>query len=232
MLTRMASYVLVHGGFVGGGYWSDVAQLLEKDGHRVDVVQQLPSAGRDPTVLGDLQADADLVRQAIEAVGDRVVLVGHSYGGMVITELADHPAVSHSVYLAAFWPQRGQSVMDMLASGPPLAWASVQDDGTLRVSDDLELLRQTLCADVDRDRAEPELRRMVPQSLSSVASPSSAPDRGHPTTYIICELDQALPPAAQEQMAAAADHVQRLPSSHQPMSSMPEQLAAVLGQVK
>jgi hypothetical protein len=72
---------------------------------------------------------------------------------------------------------------------------------------------------------------MVPQSLSSVASPSSAPDRGHPTTYIICELDQALPPAAQEQMAAAADHDQRLPSSHQPMSSMPEQLAAVLGQV-
>jgi hypothetical protein len=85
--------------------------------------------------------------------------------------------------------------------------------------------------DVDRDRAEPELRRMLPQSLSSAASPSTAPDRGHPTTYIICEQDQAVPPAVQEQMAAAADHVQRLPSSHQPMSSMPERLAAVLAQV-
>ena len=101
----------------------------------------------------------------MEAVGDRVVLVGHSYGGMVITELADHPAVAHSVYVAAAWPQRGQSMMDIMAAGPPLTWASPQDDGTARVSDDLELLRQTLCGDVDRDRAEPELRRMLPAVL-------------------------------------------------------------------
>jgi pimeloyl-ACP methyl ester carboxylesterase len=227
----MSNFVLVHGGFVGGWYWAEVAQRLEKAGHCVDVVEQLPSTGSDPTTLGDLSADATVVRQYVENVGEPVVLVGHSYGGMVITELADHPGVAHSVYVAAVWPSRGQSMMDMLAGGPPLTWAAPHDDGTLRTTDDLDLLRQTLCADVDKQQAEAELRRMMPASIASATSPSSAPDRQHPTTYIICEHDQALPPAAQEQMAAAADHVERLASSHQPMTSMPDQLAAALNRV-
>jgi hypothetical protein len=108
---------------------------------------------------------------------------------------------------------------------------SPHDDGTLRTTDDLALLRQTLCADVDEQRAYANLRRLLPQSISSVTAPSTAPDRGHPTTYIICERDQAIPPAAQEQMAAAADHKRRLPSSHQAMTSMPDALADILGQV-
>lgn len=227
----MTNFVLVHGGFVGGWYWSEVAQRLEKAGHRVDVVEQLPSVGLDPATLGDLAADAAVVRRLVDGVGEPVVLVGHSSGGMVITELADHPSVAHSVYLAALWPQRGQSLMDMFAGGPPLTWAAPQNDGTLTVTDDLELLRQTLCADVDKQRAEAELRRMMPQSIASATAASSAPDRGHPTTYIICEQDQAIPPAAQEQMAAAADHVERLASSHQPMVSMPDELAMTLGRV-
>jgi pimeloyl-ACP methyl ester carboxylesterase len=204
---------------------------LEKAGHRVDVVTQLPSSGPDPATLGDLAADAAVVRQYVESIGEPVVLVGHSYGGMVITELADHPGVAHSVYVAATWPSRGQSMMDMLAGGPPLTWVAPHDDGTLRVTDDLDLLRQTLCADVEKEQAEAELRRMMPVSIAAASSPSSAPDRRHPTTYIICEHDRALPPAAQEQMAAAADHVERLASSHQPMTSMPDELAAALGRV-
>jgi pimeloyl-ACP methyl ester carboxylesterase len=62
---------------------------------------------------------------------------GHSYGGMVITELADHPSVAHTVYLSAFWPQRGQSVSDMLGGGPLLSWIVPHDNGTLAVTDDL-----------------------------------------------------------------------------------------------
>src|SRR5690349_19852814 len=107
----MSNYVLVHGAFVGGGYWRDVAALLERDGHQVDVVAQLPSTGPEPTALGDLKADTDCVRTMVESVGGPVVLVGHSYGGMVLTELADHRAVAHAVYLTAFWPTKGQSVM-------------------------------------------------------------------------------------------------------------------------
>ncbi|MCW0212000.1 MAG: alpha/beta hydrolase [Pseudonocardia sp.] len=227
----MSNFVLVHGGWVGGWYWADVARILQKAGHRVDVVEQLPSAGTDPAALGDLAADAAVVRQYVERVGAPVVLVGHSYGGMVITELAGHPAVSHSVYLAAMWPQRGQSALDLFAGGPLPTWFGPHEDGTLRVTDDLAVLRQVLCADVDPDRADADLRRMTPQSASSATSPSSAPDRGHPTTYIICEDDRALPPAAQEQLASAADFVERLPTSHQPMVAMPDGLAAILARV-
>ena len=224
--------MLVHGAFAGGWIWRDTAARLQKKGHRVDVIEQLPSAGRDPATLGDLQADVECVRRAVEAVGQPVVLVGHSYGGMVLTELADHPAVAHAVYLSAFWPMRSQSVMDLLGDGPLPNWLVPRDDGTVQVTDDIEVARQVECADVEPERAAENLRRMVPQSMSSFASPSSAPDCSHPTTYIICEQDQAVPPAAQEQMAAAADNVERLPCSHQAMVSMPDQLVALLAGVR
>jgi pimeloyl-ACP methyl ester carboxylesterase len=228
----MTNYVLVHGAFVGGSYWRDVAALLEKEGHRVDIVEQMPSAGTDRAALGDLREDTDWVRQTVESVGQPVVLVGHSYGGMVITELADHPAVAHAVYLSAFWPKRGQSVVDLLGGGPLPDWLILRDDGTLEMTDDVEVRRQIECGDVEPERAAEILRGMVPQSVSSFAAPSTAPDRLHPTTYIICEQDQAVPPVAQEQWAAAADNVVRLPSSHQAMLSMPDRLAAVLAQVR
>lgn len=228
----MTNYVLVPGGFVGGWYWRETAALLEKDGHQVHVVEQMPSAGRDPASLGDLHADADHVRQVVEEVGEPVVLVGHSYGGMVITEFADHPAVAHTVYLSAFWPQRGQSLADLLGDGPLPSWIVPHENGTVTVTDDVEVAHQALCADLDRDRAVEDLRRLLPQSVSSMGTPSSAPNRKHPTTYIVCEYDNALPVAAQEQMAAAADRVERLPSSHQPMASMPDKLAATLAGVR
>jgi pimeloyl-ACP methyl ester carboxylesterase len=231
-LGGMSNYVLVHGAFVGGWIWRDTAALLEKEGHRVDVVEQMPSAGLDTATLGDLQADVDCVRRAVEAVGQPVVLVGHSYGGMILTELADHPAVAHAVYLSAFWPERGQSVMDLLGDGPLPNWLVPGDYSTVQITDDIEVARQVECADVDPERAAENLRRLVPQSISSFAAPSTAPDRRHPTTYIICEQDQAVPPAAQEQMAAAADNVERLPSAHQAMVSMPDRLAALLAGVR
>jgi pimeloyl-ACP methyl ester carboxylesterase len=227
----MTNFVLVHGGFVGGWYWRETAALLEKDGHRVHVVDQMPSAGRDPARLGDLREDAETVRQVVAAVGEPVVLVGHSYGGMVITELADHPAVAHTVYLSAFWPQRGQSLNDMLGEGPLPSWIVPHDNGTATVTDDLAVAREALCADLDPERAAEELRRLIPQSISSMATPSSAPDRKHSTTYIICEQDKAIPVAVQAQMATAADRVERLPASHQPMASMPDKLAETLARV-
>jgi pimeloyl-ACP methyl ester carboxylesterase len=201
----MTNYVLVHGGFVGGWYWSEVAERLRMAGHRVEVIEQLPSAGTDPAPA-DLAADAEVVKQAVERVGEPVVLVGHSYAGMVITELADHPAVAHRVY-------------------------SPHDDGTVRATDDLEQLRQKMCADVDKPRAYSILRRFQPQSAASLTAPSTAPDRDHPTTYIICEKDQAILAATQEQMAAFANSSHRLPSAHQPMTSMPDELADVLSRV-
>lgn len=154
-------------------------------------------------------------------------LVGHSYAGMVITELADHPAVRHSVYVAAFWPDRGQSAMDMLGGDVP-EFLVLHDDGTFGFTDDFEVVRSTLFADIDEGRAAQIHRRLLPQSVSSITTSSTAPERTHPTTFVITERDQAVPPAAQEAMAQRADHVVRLPTSHTPMFAAPEELASII----
>ena len=148
---------------------------------------------------------------------------------MVLAELADHPEVRHSVYVAALRPERGQSIADMLGGVIP-DWMVVRpDDGVVEVSRDADLVRRMLCADVDHDRF---LRDVYPHyvgtSMQSLADASSAPAAGHETTYVVCEQDQAVPPAAQEAMSSAADRVERLPSSHSPLLSMPQRLADVL----
>src|SRR3954453_16501445 len=119
----MTNYILVHGAFVDGSYWNDVAKNLEGDGHGVHVIERLPSSGRDPSTLGDLAADVDALRAAIKQSDHPVVLVAHSGAGAAVTELADDPSVSHTVYLTALVPERGQSVMDVLtAAGGPSDW--------------------------------------------------------------------------------------------------------------
>ena len=230
-MPTMGTYLLVHGGFAGGWYWAEVARSLEQLGHRALVIDQLPSAGPDPLQLEGLRADADAVRRALDEAGEPVVLVGHSLAGVVIGEVADHPSIVHTVYVGAFWLPRGTSLMKILGAGPPPDWWFVRDDGVAQVSDDVEVVRQALCADVDPQLAEAAVRRLVLQSLASLTTPTTAPDRYHPTTYIILDNDQVIPPSIQEQMAAAADHIEHLPSSHQPMTSMPDRLAQALSRL-
>jgi pimeloyl-ACP methyl ester carboxylesterase len=122
-------------------------------------------------------------------------------------------------------------VLDLLGEMPPLEWIVMRDDAAAEVSDDVELVRQALCAELDPERAAEVHRKFVLQSVSSLASPSTAPNRGHPTTYIICEKDQAIPPSAQEAISAQADHVVRVPTSHNPQFSIPEEVAGILASV-
>jgi hypothetical protein len=148
---------------------------------------------------------------------------------MVLAELADHPSVRHSVYVAALRPRRGQSIADMLGGEIPNWMVVRHDDGVVQVCDDPEVVRQAVCADVEQERFLRDVYpRYVPTSLRSFADASSAPTARHATTYVVCEADQALPPAAQEAMSSTADRVERLPSSHAPMLAMPERLAQVL----
>ncbi len=221
----MSTLVAVHGAFAGGYYWQDVVDRLEQQGHTTAIIERLPSHGADADSLGDLTADADHVRRVIEQIDGPVVLAGHSYGGMVITELADHPAVRHSIYVAAFWPDRGQSVSDMLGGALP-DWIVADDDGTVRVGDASPVI-EALGADVDVGRATDIHRRSQPMAMAALATPSTAPERAHTTTYVITEQDQAVPPPAQEAMAQRADRVVRLPTSHWVMFAAPDELAAV-----
>lgn len=226
----MTAYVLVHGGCTDGWYWGETAARLEKDGHRVSVAE-LPSTGTDPSELGGLADDVAHVRRLVDEAAAPVVLVGHSSGGLVLTELADHPGVAHAVYLAAFWPGPGQSLLDLFGDGPLPGWAVLRDDGTVQITDAVEVALPLLCAELPTDRV-PEWRRHCLLSPSSyLATPATAPPRNHPVTYVVLERDRAVPPEAQEAMAAQADHVRRTPTSHQVMLADPDGLAELLGQI-
>jgi len=223
----MSSYVLVHGGFGGGWVWDDVAERLASDGHRLHVVDRLPSAGTDPRSLGDMTADADHVRQMLDELDEPAVLVGHSYSGMVITELADHPKVRHSVYLCALWPQRGQSALNLMGDALPPSFFA-RDDGAMQITEDFDVAWQAFCPDMDRAAAERMISRSVLQSYSSAITPSPAPDRAHPATYIIATGEPDGSVVAQESRAARADHVTRIPAAHMAQLSRPDEVAAAL----
>lgn len=222
--------LLVHGGWAGAWVWEPLLEPLRARGVDAEAIERLPSVGDDPAALGDLDDDADCVRAAIDRIGAPVVLCGQSYGGMVITEVADHPAVVHSVYLAALWPQRGQSVFDLFGGELP-DWIDVREDDTMTLTGDVERARQVLCRDLDPERWPEFHARMRPQSAASGRTPSTAPARRHPTTYVICDHDEAIPVEAQEAWATAADHSARLDTAHMPQLSAPEVLADALARI-
>lgn len=222
--------LLVHGGFCQGWVWDDTIAALHAAGHRAEA-PDLPSSGATADGLGDLHADVRAVTAVLDrldGIDEDVVLVGHSGGGMVLAELADHPRVSRSVYVAALWPQQGQSLADLLGGQFP-DWMTMREDGTVQVADQPDLVHEAVCHDVDHGRFLAEVYpRYVLTSLSSIGTPSTAPPPSHPSRYVVCEDDRAVPPEAQEAMAGAADDVHRLPSSHSPLLSMPRQLADII----
>lgn len=120
--------------------------------------------------------------------------------------------------------------MDIFGDGPLPGWVVPRDDGTLAIS---EAVREALCADLDRERAAELHSHVVLQSAASWRSPSTAPDRAHPTTYMICEQESVncIPVPAQEAMSANADNVVRLPSAHFAQLSIPDDLAEALGRI-
>lgn len=225
----MTGYVLVHGGFADGWYWGETAGLLEKEGHRVHIAE-LPSTGADPAALGGLAEDVAEVRRLVAAAGEPVVLVGHSYSGMVLTELAGDPGVAHSVYVSAFWPARGQTLMDLFHG--PSDWIVPTDDGTaIGVTTDVARAAEVLCADLDPAQVPDWHAHLMYSSAAVLGTPSTAPDRMHPATYVVLEKDAAIPPDSQEAMAKQADHVVRMATAHVPQLTDPDGLAAILTRI-
>jgi pimeloyl-ACP methyl ester carboxylesterase len=222
--------LLIHGGWAGAWVWEPLFEPLRRRGIDAEAIERLPSVGDDPAALGDLDDDADYLRAAIDRIGAPVVLCGQSYGGMVVTEVADHPGVVHSVYLAALWPQRGQSVFDLFGGELP-DWILARDDDSLMLTSDAERAHQVLCADLDAARWAGFHARMLLQSQASARTPSTAPARSHPATYVICNRDEAVPVEAQEAWAAGSDHTVRLDTAHLPQLSAPEVLAEILARI-
>jgi pimeloyl-ACP methyl ester carboxylesterase len=232
-MTVEPTLLLVHGAWGGGWNWDPMLEPLHERGVHVDVIERLPSAGTDPAKLGDLASDAEHVRARLDDSSGPVVLCGFSYGGMVITEVADHTAISHSIYLAAFWPPEGKSLLDLaLAGGETLpSWIVDCADGSLAITDDLEVARQALAGDLSPDDAASIQEQCVFQSAAAFAAPSSAPPRTHPVTYVLCTEDEAIPTPAQEAMSTAADSTIRIQSAHMVQFSCTEELADALAGV-
>jgi pimeloyl-ACP methyl ester carboxylesterase len=213
--------VLVHGAWHGSWCWDPLlAELtaLGRPAHAVD----LPSASAPEYAL---EADAKVVREKVGSVDGPVLLLGHSYGGIVVSQAAVGARnVARLVYLAAFQIEEGESLLSTLGQEvPPGMEVSVPvlDDSADR-----------FYADVPAESARDALSRLRPHSTQSwLDGQVGAAWRDIPSTFLLCERDRALSPALQEQMAARADEVRRLDTGHSPFLSAPGELAALLDEI-
>ena len=217
-----ASLLLVHGAWHGSWCWEPLRDALGDD-VRVHTVD-LPSVGDDPAALGDLYADAAAVRGALQEVDGPVVVVGHSYGGAVVTEaVTTDSGVAHLVYLCAFQLDVGDSLLDTVGGQAP-PWWDVREQ-VIGVIGPERVFYNGVPDELTRD----SVARVALQSRASVEQPlTNAGWRHTPSTYVVCEEDQAIPVFAQEAMSSRAGEVLRLPSGHSPFLSHPAELAALL----
>ena len=216
------SIVLVHGGFVDGSGWAAVYKQLRHEGHDVIVVQ-------NPTL--SLADDAAVTRRAIAAAPGPVLLVGHSYGGAVITEAGNDPKVAGLVYVAAFVPDKGESVQALIkdpppgAPGPPIL---PPRDGFLFL--DAAKFHASFAADVDADTAAFMAASQVPWGVDALSGAiTSAAWRAKPSWYLIAGDDQMIPPPAQRTMARRAGAtVVEVAGSHAVYVSQPKVVASLI----
>ncbi len=218
-----APLLLVHGAWHGAWAWRPLLDHL--DGLDVRTVD-LPSSGTDPAALGDLRADAEVVRAALAGM-DAPVVVGHSYGGVVVSEAAtSDTGAAHLVYLCAFQLDEGESLFGGLGGQPP-PWFDVQDRYIAARTPE-EVFYNGCPADLTAEA----VGRLGLQSRAAFEQPlTRAAWREVPSTYVVCEDDHAIPAVAQEQMAQRAGDVVRLPDGHSPFLSSPGEVARILREV-
>jgi pimeloyl-ACP methyl ester carboxylesterase len=189
--------VLVHGGFVDGSGWQAVYKALRKDGLNVSIVQ-------NPTI--SLKDDVRATRQVLAAQKGPVILVGHSYGGVVITEAGNDPSVVGLVYIAAFAPDKGESVSSLIKDPPPGAPVPPilpPQDGYLLL--DRDKFHASFAGDVDPQEAAFMADAQVPWGVEALGGTISEPAwKSKPSWYLVATDDRMIPPPAQRSMAKRA----------------------------
>ena len=216
------SVVLVHGGFVDGSGWEDVYKILKNDGYNVSIVQ-------NPTL--SLADDVAVTKRVIAAQNGPVILVGHSYGGVVVTEAGNDPKVAGLVYIAAFAPDKGESVSALIKDPPPGAPVPPilpPQDGYLML--DKAKFAASFAADVDKDKAEFMANSQVPWGVEALDGAISTPAwKTKPSWYLIATDDKMIPPPAQHAMSKrAGSTVVEVKGSHSAYVSQPEAVAALI----
>ena len=223
-MSTLRNVVLVHGGFVDGSGWQGVYESLSRDGFRVSVVQ-------NPTL--SLEGDAQATRQIIDAQDGPVVLVGHSYGGAVITEAGTHPNVAALVYVCAFAPDKGESVGSLIAGFPadgPQPPILPPRDGFLFL--DRDKFHASFAADLPADQAAFMADAQVPWNVAAPAGAiTEASWRTKPSWYLVTTEDRMIPPSAQRTMAGRIGATQsEVTASHSVYVSQPEPVATLIAQ--
>ena len=226
MTTRPtdASVVLVHGGFVDGSGWQGVYDILKKDGYDVAIVQ-------NPTV--SLEGDVTATRQVLDTQAKPVILVGHSYGGAVITAAGTDPRVAALVYIAAFAPDTGESVQTLIASFPtdgPIPPILPPRDGYLFL--DRDKFHEAFAGDLSASDAQFMADSQVPWGVGAPAEAVTEPAwRVKPSWYLVAKDDHMIPPPAQRSMSERAGAtVVEAPGSHAIYVSRPEAVASLIEQ--
>jgi pimeloyl-ACP methyl ester carboxylesterase len=220
--SAAGNVVLVHGGFVDGSGWQGVYGILKKDGYRVSVVQN-PTL----TFAGDVAA----TKFVIDAQGEPVILVGHSYGGAVITEAGTDPKVAALVYIAAFAPDTGESVNTLIANlppGAPMPPILPPRDGFLLL--DRAKFHDAFAADVDADLAAFMADSQVPWSVDAAGGTISEPAwRSKPSWYLVTTDDRMIAPSLQREMSKrTGSTVVETAGSHSIYVSQPAVVAALI----
>ncbi len=217
--------LFVHGAFVrdGAWWWRPTADVLARRGLRSSAVV-LPSCEREPR--GDLHDDAEAVRALLDASDEPALLVGHSYGGMVITQAGDHPAVRRLVYVTSFLPDAGEALADFGGSAPA-PWHVSHGDGTASVRE--EFVRPLFAQDFDDPTYAGAAARLTSQNEAVFGQPvTQAAWREIASTYLVCADDRATLPETQRRQAARATDVVELPVAHHPFVTRPELVTEVL----
>lgn len=238
--TEQPLIVLVHGAWHGAWCWAALQAELDRRGI-ASIAIDLPGHGASTLPLGDMHGDAQHVVDVVTGLDRPVVLVGHSYGGAVITEaahrlaVANGPSIRHLVYLTAFCLDEGESVMDLAQhpSGGPVELGAAmipQTNGTSTL--DREKAGPALYNRCGAAEINAALDRLCPQPFATMVQPASgAPWKTTPSTYVICSDDRSIHPGHQKHMSTRCSHVVVLDTDHSPFLSMTSETADVLAGV-
>jgi pimeloyl-ACP methyl ester carboxylesterase len=222
--TGIKNIVLVHGGFVDGSGWSQVYYGLRKDGYNVTIVQN------STTSLAD---DVATTKLAISQQAGNMILVGHSYGGVVISEVGSDPKVKGLVYIAAFAPDTGESVQTLITNPPPGAPAPPilpPQNGFLFL--DRGKFANAFAADVAPAEAAFMADSQVPWGVNALSGTVTVPAwKGKPSWYLVTTEDKMIPPPAQRQMAKrAGSTIVEVKGSHAVYVSQPQAVIKLIEQ--
>jgi pimeloyl-ACP methyl ester carboxylesterase len=222
---QLPSVVLVHGAFVDGSGWEGVCKILRRDGYPVSVVQ-------NPTT--SLADDVAVTGRAIGAQSGSVILVGHSYGGVVISAAGNDPKVAALVYIAAYAPDNGESLQTLIGNtppGPPAPPILPPQDGFLAL--DQSKFSASFAADVNADKAAFMAASQVPFGVGALSAPVTGTPawRAKPSWYLVATDDKMIPPAYERSMAQRAGAtITEAQGSHAIFISRPEVVASAIEQ--